>query len=94
MGRRGVHEAPCLIEEQLMDSWGGKVFFRDSVPQRLFSRDGPVTMFTEVALSGLSEFKTEHMELGRKKVEGGGYISGAGEEKRVVDLIKTQYVHY
>lgn len=78
-----------------MDSWGGKVFFRDSVPQRLFSRDGPVTMFTEVALSGLGGFKTEHMELGRKKVGGGGgYISGAGEEKRVVDLIKTQYVHY
>lgn len=47
---------------------GGKVFFRDAVPQRLFSRDDPVTMFTEVALSGLSGFKPEHVELGRKKV--------------------------
>lgn len=76
-----------------MDSWGGKVFFRDSVPQRLFSRDGPVTMFTEVALSGLGGFKTEHMELGRKKVRG-AYISRAEEDRIVVDVIKTWYVHY
>lgn len=77
-----------------MDSWGGKVFFRDSVPQRLFSRDGPVTVFIEVALSGLGGFKTEHMELGRKKVGAGAYIRGAEEDRIVVDVIKTRYVHY
>lgn len=68
MDMRGVNEVTRLTEELLATD--GQVFFRDAVPQRLFSRDGPVTMFIEVVLSGLSGFKTEHMELGRKKVGG------------------------
>lgn len=34
----------------------------------LCSRGGPVPTYIEVAVSGLGEFRKEHMELGRKKV--------------------------
>lgn len=85
-----------------MDSWGGKVFFRDSVPQRLFSRDGPVTMFTEVALSGLNGFKAEHMELGRKKIGAGGLYkrswrgkkSGGFDQNAVCALLNSQTINF
>lgn len=97
MGR--VHKVLCLIEELLAidELLGGKVFFRDAVPQRLFSRDDPVTMFTEVALSGLSGFKTKHVELERKKVykqSGRGQNSGGFDQNTVCALLNSQTINF